>query len=156
RDLELLGALQARHPIVIEERAAVHRFGELGVLLHAWPNRVSTLDDEGSRHAIRSVLAGLGDELDGCRWKILAGHFQVDGATSGPAGQPLIGAALSVSIADLMEARAHAVLLGHIHKAQEFPGTGVPISYAGSPFRNDFGEVEAKSVTMLHLEDSGE
>lgn len=163
-DLELLGRLRTRHPVIVEERAGVHVVNGVAVATFAWPSRAmlaSVLGDHASpetvaqegREALRNVLRGLGAELarhDGPR--VLLGHAHVVGARVGLHGQPLAaGAEITVGLEDLSLASADAVVLGHIHAPQAWDFGGVPMAYTGSPFRNTFGEAEEKAVLALHL-----
>jgi len=147
----LLGKLRTDHPLhVVEDARVVSPLAGLQVAAVAWPTRASTIDDGAAREALRDVLRGLGAAMAsdlGAR-RILLGHFDVSGATSG-AGQPLIGGSLTVSVADLLLAQPQAVVMSHIHKAQEFAAGDVPVVYCGSPVAHDFGEVEMKSILDL-------
>jgi exonuclease SbcD len=52
----------------------------------------------------------------------------------------------------MFPAAAQYVALGHLHRAQAFPGAGL-IRYAGSPLALDFGEEsDRKSVTLVEVE----
>lgn len=164
RDLELLGRLRTRHPVIVEERAGVHVVAGVAVAAVAWPSRAmlaaalgehaspETVAQEG-REALRNVLRGLGAELarhDGPR--VLLAHAHVVGARVGIHGQPLAaGAEVTVGLEDLALAESDAVVLGHIHAAQEWSFGGVPMAYTGSPFRNTFGEAEEKSILSIEI-----
>jgi hypothetical protein len=167
-DVELLGRLRTRHPVTVEERAGVHTVAGVAVAAFAWPSRAllaSVLGEHASpetvaqhgREALRNVLRGLGAELaqhDGPR--VLLGHAQVVGARVGVHGQPLApGAEITVGLEDLALAGADAVVLGHIHAAQEWHFGGTSMLYTGSPFRNTFGEAERKSIAALHFASVG-
>ncbi len=163
QDLEILGRLRTKHPIFVEERAGVHLVGGAAIGAVAWPDTASlaamvgrplatqALDDI-AREALRNVLRGIGAELaahDGPR--ILLGHFMVDGSVTS-AGQPLIGQELNVGLADLALAQAGIVIAGHIHKPQEWMFGETPIVYAGSPYRQTYGEIEQKSVVLAEFD----
>lgn len=159
-DCHLLSRLRSRHPIIVEERAAVHYVAGAAIAAMAWPERSGLLaalgsqeaTDIGVREALQAVLRGLGDQLeqfDGPR--ILLGHFMADGAMTS-VGQPLLGQPINVSLADLALARAHLGLMGHIHMFQEFDVGGAPHLYTGSSFRTDFGQLEKKTVTIAEFD----
>jgi exonuclease SbcD len=166
-DLEILGRLSSEFPIVVEEAAGIHYAGGGSIAIMAWPNRASLSAmlgrpigseglDDAARVAMREVLTGFAyswrDDSDP---KILLGHFMCDGSVTST-GQPLIGAELSVGTADLDLAGADVVIMGHIHKPQEFDaGTQCPKYYCGSPYRTAFGEVEEKSVLLVEFGASG-
>ena len=71
---------------------------------------------------------------------ILVGHFTVKGSSTST-GQPMIGREIEVSKEALDLARADLVCLGHIHKRQWIQPN---IYYAGSIYRENFGEQEDK------------
>lgn len=171
-DVELLGRLDTYHPIVVEERAGVCRIatdsaaGHISVAAFAWPSRAmlaATLGDHATpeavaqhgRDAMRAMLRGLGEDLrrHGPGPRILLGHAHVVGCRVGLEGQPLApGAEVTVGLEDLALAGADAVVLGHIHAAQDWTFGGVPVAYTGSPFRNSFGEREEKSILALRFD----
>ncbi len=160
--LSLLGELRSKHPIIIEQRAGVHRVGALRVAAMAWPSK-STLaamlpgsleeQDLAARDALRSVLRGLGQQLaSGVGPTILLGHFMINGAVLS-AGNPMIGAELNVGLEDLGLVGADVTIAAHIHRRQTWSHNGRPILYTGSPFRTAFGEVEEKSVALVSIND---
>ena len=164
QDLALLRRLKARHPITVEERAAVHVVAGVAVACLAWPSRSSlaasmpgattaeSLND-GTRGVLGNVLRGLGLQLqahDGPT--VLLSHAMVDGSVTS-VGQPLVGCESNVSLTELGLAGAHATVLGHIHKPQDWAFDGRPIMYTGSPFRTAFGEVEQKSILSAEWSD---
>lgn len=159
-DCAILSRLRTRHPVIVEERAAVHYVAGAAVATMAWPERaglLAVLDDQGAadnavRGCLQAVLRGLGDQLaqhDGPR--ILCGHFMVDGAITST-NQPLLGQPINVGLADLALAQAHLGIMGHIHKSQRFDVGGAPHVYPGSPFRTDFGQLEKKVVNLAEFE----
>ncbi len=159
-DAGFMRRLRSKHSIIVEEQAGVHIVAGAAVAAVAWPDRSRLLAaagsmsaaDDATRAALQAVLRGLGDELarhDGPR--ILAGHFMCDGAETST-GQPLLGQPIRVGLDDLALARAHLVLMGHIHKQQTFDCFGVPALYTGSPFRTTFGQLETKSVTLAEFD----
>lgn len=164
-DLALLGRLSTRHPIIVEERAGVHYVAGFAIATVAWPSRSELLTaagdtgaagaDDIASTALRNVLLGLGAELrQHAGPKVLLGHFMIDGSVTST-GQPLVGHAMNVGLADLGLVGADITIAGHIHAAQEWEFDGRPILYTGSPFRTSFGELEAKSVVVADFDERG-
>jgi DNA repair exonuclease SbcCD nuclease subunit len=169
-DCQLLGRLHTKHPVIVEEAAAVHSIAGAAVALVAWPDRASiaaSLRERGgampaesvdgaAREAFRAVLLHLANELEGLDFhgdtpRIGCGHFMVDGSVVST-GQPLLGMPLNLGLSDLALLRAPLVVCGHIHKAQEWGFGESRILYPGSPFRTDFGQLEQKSVVLATYE----
>lgn len=162
RDAAFMRRIKSRHPIIVEEAAAVHHVGGAAIAVVAWPDRAALAAatgtrgeaaDQAARAALAGVLQGLGDELSrhaGAR--ILLGHFMIDGSRTST-GQELLGAELNVGLSDLALARAEVVIAGHIHAGQHWylttEGAPVPVAYPGSPYRRTFGELEKKHVLLL-------
>lgn len=157
RDLALLAALASTHPIyVVEGREIVSLLTQSGVTARiacmGWPTRANVTMDGAAKDALRNVLADIGAQLAPCSGpKILLGHFDVAGAKVGE-GQPMIGGALTLGLEDLALAGADAVVMGHIHKPQEWLYNRRPIIYCGTPFRTDFGEPEDKSILSIEID----
>lgn len=163
-DLALLGRLSTRHPIIVEERAGVHVVGGIAIATVAWPSRSELLTaagdagaagaDDIASNALRNVLLGLGAELrQHAGPKVLLGHFMIDGSVTST-GQPLVGHAMNVGLADLGLVGADITLASHIHAPQDWSFDGRPVAYAGSPFRTSFGELEAKSVVVVEWDEA--
>lgn len=163
RDCMLLSRLQTNHPVIVVESAGVHRISvgkeTLAVAAVAWPERARILAqarelgtaeaDTVASDALGSVLRGLGAELDLFDGpKLAVGHFMVDGSIVST-GQPLIGQAMNVGLADLAMLNADIVVMGHIHKPQDWLHGGVPYVYTGSPYRTSYGELEEKSIVLV-------
>jgi len=161
-DLPLLARLRTRHPVVVEEAAAVHVAAGVAVACLAWPQKGRLLAAGGSDAgaALRAVLAGLGDGLaahDGPR--VLLSHAMVSGSTTST-GQPLAGVDMEMGLADLALAGAGFVALGHIHMPQDWAigsadGANAPVVYPGSPRRTAFGEVEDKGYVVVDFAPGG-
>lgn len=160
QDVALMRKLRGKHPIIVEERAGIHRIGSAAIGAVAWPEPAYLMQHAASsdvgaaqvRDALQAVLRWIGsqlDEHDGPR--ILLGHFMVDGSVLST-GQPLLGQPINVGLTDLALARAHLGVMGHIHKAQRFDVLGAPHWYTGSPFRTDFGQLEKKSVLFAEFD----
>lgn len=162
-DLTLLAQLATVHPIIVEERAAVHYVAGFAIATVAWPSRSSLLAmagdaagaDETAHAALRAVLLGLGAEMrDHQGPRVLLGHFMIDGSVTST-GQPLIGHAMNVGLADLGVVGADITIAAHIHAPQAWEFDTRPILYTGSPFRTSFGETEAKSVVVAEWDEAG-
>lgn len=159
-DCLLLRRLRTRYPVVVEESAGVHRIGGAQIASMAWPTREGLLkmsvDAEVDRdtltsEALRSVMRWLGSQFEDLRGpRILLGHFMVDGSVTST-GQELVGTPCSVSLSDLDLVGAQIGLMSHVHKFQRWDSTGTPYLYTGSPFRQNFGELEDKSVTIVEF-----
>jgi DNA repair exonuclease SbcCD nuclease subunit len=159
-DAGFMRRLRTKHPIIVEEAAGVHVVAGVAVAAVAWPDRSRLLAQAGSqsaaddamRMALQAVLRGLGDQLaqhDAPR--VLLGHFMCDGAETST-GQPLLGQPIRVGLDDLALARAHLILMAHIHMYQIWSCNGAPALYTGSPFRTTFGQLETKSVTLAEFD----
>ena len=160
-DLPLFARLETKHPVIVEEGAAVHVVAGVAVGCLAWPRRAEILAAAGHEgreateqlagDALRAVLRGLGQELanqEGPR--ILLSHAMVRGSVTST-GQPLVGCDLEIGLDDLALAGADFVALGHIHKGQQWDPGGVPMAYPGSPRRTSFGELESKAYLVVDL-----
>jgi len=161
RDCALLAQLRTRHPITVEEGASVHVIAGAAIAAVAWPERARILQhardeaDETSaelvaEEALRNVFRGLGAQLADYATcpRLAVGHFMVDGSVTS-VGQPLIGQPMHVGTSDLALLEADIVIMGHIHKPQEFQHGSTPMLYTGSPFRTSYGETEEKSVLLV-------
>lgn len=163
-DLDILRCLRTRHPIIVEEQAAVHHVAGIAVACLSWPRRAELRRafpgattgeavNDVAREQLRNVLRGMGDQLahhDGPT--VLLAHAMVDGSVTST-GQPLVGQDMNVSLDDLALARASVTVLGHIHKPQEWlTHDSEGIYYTGSPFRTAFGETEAKSILSIECD----
>ncbi len=164
-DLPLLARLQTRHPVVVEQAAAVHIVGSVAVAAMAWPRKAALLaatgaaskelGEQAAGEALRAVLRGLGQELSERKGpKFFAAHAMVRGSETST-GQPLVGHDLEVGLEDLALVGADAYVLGHIHKSQAWDIGGAPVIYPGSPRRTDFGELEPKGYVIVDVTDSG-
>jgi exonuclease SbcD len=159
KDVELLGRLKSRHPIIVEEQAAVHYVAGAAIAAIAWPNPayMAALSNSraetgaGVRDALQAVFRGLGAEIeqfDGPR--IGLGHLMIDGSVTST-GQPLLGQPINVGLTDLALLNVSLGIAGHIHKHQHWSVNGAWWGYTGSPFRTDFGQLEDKVVLLAEF-----
>ena len=83
---------------------------------------------------------------------LLMGHFMVHGAVpSGTERELHIGEAF-MATADAIPSEIKYAALGHIHQAQDAPGSSVPARYCGSLLQLDFGEAgQEKSVCIVDV-----
>lgn len=161
-DLEILARLKAKHPILVQEGAGIWHLNGMRIAAVAWPDRASIAAmlgrplppdaiDDVAREAMRSVLLGLGQEEP----HILMMHAMVDGSKMS-AGQPARwGMELNMPLSDLGRARAQLSLFSHIHLGQDWTWNDRPMVMIGSPFANDFGETEEKSIVIADVNDHG-
>jgi DNA repair exonuclease SbcCD ATPase subunit len=159
-DCLLLRRLRTRHPVIIEEGAGIHRIGGAQIAAMAWPTREGLLKmsvdtdvdrDSLTSEALRAVLRWLGSQFEDLHGpRILLGHFMVDGSVTST-GQELVGTPCNVSLSDLDLVGAQIGLMSHIHKFQQWESIGTPYLYTGSPLRQNFGELEDKSVTVVEF-----
>lgn len=84
---------------------------------------------------------------------VLMGHFMVENAvTSGTERELHIGEAYMATAASIPTEIKYAAL-GHIHVAQDVPGSSVPARFSGGLLQLDFGEAGMdKSVCIVELE----
>lgn len=78
---------------------------------------------------------------------IVVSHGTVSGSLT-EHGVPMAGLDHEFSVGTLFAAKASAVMLGHIHKAQEWEREGRRIAYPGSLGRLHFGEMDAKGFLV--------
>jgi exonuclease SbcD len=180
-ELDFLRHLRAKHPIIVETGYAVHVVAGVAIACAAWPCKATLLAELGGtsqkaneqmlRAAFRAQMERLGEELakhDGPR--MLVAHAMVRGSATG-VGQPLVGTDLEVTLDDLALARAPITVLGHVHRAQAWRGTGQSLNdwkghdfecegldgavvYTGSPRPTDFGDLDPKSYLLVHFGDT--
>lgn len=164
-DCQIMSKLAADHLITVCEDHDIRYVGNTAIAMFAWPERAHIMahaqrlgvdPDEVSQNALQWLFRGVANELaehDGP--KLALGHFMVDGSVTS-VGQPLLGQPMRVGLDDFDLLGVHAVLMGHIHKPQEWlTPAGTRVAYAGSPFRTSYGEVEDKSVLLIDVNDDG-
>jgi exonuclease SbcD len=168
-DLDIFECLAARNSITVMTRPMTEIVGTAGgdVAVYGIPwfdkanlvaDLAATVDAEATRNltidAARRLLTVASFEIAAARkaglLPILAGHLMVAGCETST-GQTLIGTTVELAPGDLADVGAEYVALGHIHKAQEWHGGRV--AYAGSTWRQNFGEAEAKGWRLVTFED---
>ncbi|MCK9568886.1 metallophosphoesterase [Candidatus Pacearchaeota archaeon] len=148
--------LNGRDPIYIHSLPAMSR-----AMLDKWCRDLFGEPFETPEGSIQTLLRHFNRTWakDGVP-KLLLGHFTVKDCQTGT-GQTLYSNDIAVSLDDLALSGADAVLLGHIHKAQDWQtdspqGMGLPIvSYCGSSHPTNWGELDAKSFSVLEFHDHG-
>ncbi|HWC14767.1 MAG TPA: exonuclease subunit SbcD [Actinomycetota bacterium] len=101
---------------------------------------------------VKRIVAQLAEGFSDDAVNLVVGHVTVAGAALGG------GERTAQTIFDYwvdpatFPADAHAVLLGHVHKAQKMAGP-CPIHYCGSPLQLDFGDTQdTKQVLVVEAE----
>ncbi len=166
-DLSIFARLRTRHPVIVEESAAVHDVKGLGIACLAWPQksrvaaRARVLNpsagkadvDELAGHAMRAVLQDLGDQLAAHKGpRLFLGHVMARGSRTS-LGQPLVGMdAFEVGLDDLALVPADFYGLGHIHLPQEWLIEGRSAAFTGSPYRTTYGELEEKGYIIVDID----
>ncbi|MEM4359359.1 MAG: metallophosphoesterase family protein [Candidatus Bilamarchaeaceae archaeon] len=143
--LSLAGCLVAdEEPIGFDYHAV--RF----VLLPALPKRA--IFGTAPADVIRGTLELHGN---GKAIQILCAHGTVAESVN-EHGVPMDGSDWEFSLADIAKANVNAVLLGHIHKPQDWRITSIRgealVSYAGSVGRFTIGEDHNKSVSLITID----
>lgn len=100
--------------------------------------------------AIREILQKLGENFAPGPM-ILLGHWTLSGCIT-PTGQKMVGADLEVGLQDLALTNADAVLLNHIHQAQEWKEP-VFTTYSGPPYPTCWGELQQTSFSVLEFDE---
>jgi len=168
-DLNIFAELETRHAVRIMDRPLVARLatpaGACAVIGCPWFDKAhlvagldAAVDVEQSRNlaiaAARQMLTVMRAHAAEARATdfipIFAGHLMVGGAETST-GQVLIGTTVELSPADILDVGCEYAALGHIHKAQSW--FGGKVAYAGSTWRQNFGEAEAKGWWLVGLDD---
>lgn len=168
-DLDIFRCLEVDHPICVFDRPNTESVqtpaGVVCAIALPWFDRANlvaglsaTVDQETTRNmtieAARGLLVSLRAESVEARRvgmiPILAAHVMVGGCETST-GQTIIGTTVELAPSDLLDVGAEYAALGHVHKAQEWHGGRV--AYAGSTWRQNFGEPEAKGWRLVTFED---
>lgn len=162
-DADLFNLLEAPHPVRIHARPVVEVVQGVAIACLPWPRKAHLLASFGdagipdignaAQHHLRSILRGLGSELDQYKGapRVSLAHVMIDGAKTDH-DQPMVGADMAVSLADLSLLRCDAYLCGHVH-AQQCQQIGeAPCFYGGSPRHNNFGEPGPKGYVVVEFD----
>lgn len=105
---------------------------------------------ERTTEALVSIVRMLAAQVDPATPAIFVGHWGVTGSIVS-SGQLLTGEA-TLPLAELQSGPWRAVILGHIHKPQVFPGRPT-VLHTGALTRRDFGEeADPRGCYILDLE----
>lgn len=105
---------------------------------------------------VRAIIANLCDGFSADTVNVVCAHLFAAGGVVG-GGERSAHTVMDYSVGSLaFPVSAQYVALGHLHRAQDIPGT-TRIRYSGSPLQLDFGEAakagaDTKSVTVVDLE----
>jgi DNA repair exonuclease SbcCD nuclease subunit len=162
-DLEIFNLLEAPHPVRFHDRPRVEMVNGVAVACLPWPRKAHLLAAFGeagseeignlAQHHLRSILRGLGDQLErqpGCPHVALA-HVMIDGAKTDH-DQPVVGADMAISLQDMALLRADFYACGHVHAQQEEYIGEAPCIYGGAPRHNNFGEPGPKGYVVLEFD----
>jgi len=160
--------------VTTAERLDVYRVetksGPLQVLALPWIRRSAILAREDVRSLpyeqfkklledrLTEAVIDAGERLDPAVPSVLAAHVSVSSAKPGTECTMMIGQDHVLLQSDLAGRPVDYVALGHIHRRQELSTSGLPMVYAGSLQRVDFGEEdhEAKGFYVLDLDPAAE
>jgi len=159
-DLDLLNLLEAQHPIRFHAQPALDAFDGVLVACIPWPRRANLLAQltdganagNAASEALRAVFRGLGSRARDSGLPLLAlGHVMIDGASTDH-DQPIVGADMAVSLADLALLDADLYACGHVHAQQGGMIGDAPWLYGGAPRHNNFGEPGPKGYVVIEVE----
>jgi exonuclease SbcD len=103
--------------------------------------------------ALRRLLGALCSRFEAGKVHLLAAHLFVGGARVGGGERELTVGDLFAIPAQALPVTPQYIALGHVHRPQDVPSSGVPARYAGSLVQLDFGERDQdKSVVVLEIE----
>lgn len=88
--------------------------------------------------ALVAIVRGLTTQVDPSRPAILIGHWAIAGCQTS-SGMTISGGEAALPLGELQAGPWRAVIMGHIHKPQVFPGSPV-VLHTGAMERVDFGE----------------
>lgn len=104
--------------------------------------------------ALSALVLGFAAQVDPDRPSVLLGHWPVSGCMMS-SGQTLVGGEPAVTLGDLQAGPWAGVIMGHIHKRQEFPGRPLVV-HTGAMTRRDFGEEHDDCGCYILDTDTGE
>jgi exonuclease SbcD len=105
------------------------------------------------REGLRQILKDVSNNwASGIR--ILGGHLTVSGAVASN-GQVMNGNDIDLSLEDLVLAKPHTVVLGHIHQYQTWTVNGIRVTYGSSSHPCNFGELDPKGFSVYEFSADG-
>ena len=118
-------------------------------LIHESENAGDMVDR--TTQALEAIVRALAAQVDTTRPAILIGHWAVAGCTLS-SGQVLAGGEAAIPLIELQSGPWRAVIMGHIHKPQLFPGCPT-VLHTGALVRRDFGEErDPRGVYIVDIE----
>jgi DNA repair exonuclease SbcCD nuclease subunit len=162
-DLDIYNRLSARNTIEFHAAPTVVRFSDVAVACLPWPRKAQLLAHmpgatvaagaNAMRMALGAVLGGLGGRLQEQRGRarVALAHVMIDGSRTDH-DQPLVGADLSLSLADLALLGADIYACGHVHAQQDGRIGDAPWLFGGSPRHNNFGEPGPKGYVIIDVD----
>ncbi|HYL97508.1 MAG TPA: metallophosphoesterase, partial [Blastocatellia bacterium] len=163
-DVLIFSRLQGRFPIVFAQRPHVITLRNCEVHALPWFDKSPMLArlpaglsiDQSNQMVIeagKNLLRTMAARVQETRMKglipVAVHHGMVFGSRVST-GQHIRGETIEFHPADWLDVGAAAVLLGHIHKAQQ--DWDFRVTYPGSPYRTDHGENEAKGFRIIEIE----
>ena len=107
--------------------------------------------NEAIQGLMRQLLMNFGAVNEGVSCPtVFTGHLMLSGSEVSK-GQPLFGADVELSLADIRLAGADYNALGHVHNAFQ-PQLPPDVRYAGSMWHSDFGDVNEKGFWIVEFE----
>lgn len=105
---------------------------------------------------VGELLHRLADDFRPHAVNVVVSHLQVRACLSSESERVLVGGAYQVE-AEVFPETAQYVALGHLHRAQDVPGSIVPTRYCGAPLAFRFSERDLeRSHTLVEVEPGGE
>jgi len=160
--LDVLKAIPTAHPIVVADALDEHTLAGVKVWTLPSLNKAEAgIMSEGAKHWTAKTLAGIGVSAKDARSlsypTILVTHGTVTGCTT-ESGYAMVSPDHEFSIEALASADCDAVMLGHIHRHQSWPGVRTPsgalttIAYPGSLARLVHGHMDPVGFLIWKLE----
>jgi DNA repair protein SbcD/Mre11 len=144
--LDIYSALETEHVHVIRE-PGLTRVNNLQIVGIPW---VSRAEFAGIQSKIKELLA----KVDPAKPAIIMAHASISGAKYGSERSVMMGGDFVLDKEVLDHPKISYVALGHIHQRQVLAGTKIPMVYAGSLERVDFGEAkEDKGFEVVTLKE---
>lgn len=147
-----------RHPVYATEGADVFHVAGAAVACLSHFSRQTAIQQghEDTAEFARATLQELSRQLADSPepMKIFASHIDVEGATYSE-GESRKAGATAITLRDLLEVEAGAVMLNHVHMEQQLHPDAA-VWYAGSIYQTDMKErSDRKSVSIAHFDDQG-
>lgn len=134
----------------------------LQIAVLPWAKASALLQDSGgagdviarTSAILTDIVRGLAAQLDQNLPAILIGHWPISGCMTS-SGMVMVGGEAALSLGEVQSLPFKAVIMGHIHKPQVFPGKPV-VLHTGAMERRDFGEEhDARGCYIVDTETGG-